>query len=929
MATRTSSRHAAQKAKEAISAAPDTKRRGSAGTKRKESTEKGPQPKRGKKNTEDKHGRAKNEEPQQPPEKVEDNEQQAEQNGKPSENNQEKQEEHPALKQEEPAKEPEKQPETEPETKPAQKPEDASGKPSDASADGTDAGMKKSGEREEALPSNILEKGLIYFFYRGRVNVQEAHGVEDVARSFFILRPTPLGAAIDREQGAADTGAKCRLMMLPKKKYPRSGKEREMGFVEKAGTSMKELQDSFIAGGTYQTSTRGEREIPEAKPYAEGVYAMTSTKRATHIVYHITLPEKPGEIQKDFGLAERGSWLVQSKNPKFPSPPFARLPKDPEYPQSIIEKFRDLRWIPAEPELLDYPNAQWLMIGSAVGDLGKAATAEEGDKRPKEEQPEEELIKMEDENEDRIESLGAAALAVPSPNAHFSHIVNKTTCGGKTYAYTGLEGYGFIESNARDKYGDTLAGLGSSAALEKGSWHKSRNGSYEGVFWLLPDRGWNTNGTLNFIPRIHKFSLELTPSFNASARNPSAPNVHFSYLDTILLSDPHGQPLTGLDPDFTGSFSYEGFPPLPGATYVGNGFGGSGPGGKRVSLDPEGLVIDTENYFWISDEYGPFIYRFDRNGTMVHALQPPEAYLPRRNGSLSFSAASPPLYAPNELPNPEDPETGRNNNQGFEGLTLSEDGKILTVMIQSALNQEGGPKKKHRQPARVLQYDISDPGNPQYKHEYAVNLPKYVDYTDEQLDRKVASQSEILQLPGSPGGNSTNFLVLSRDSGFGGGSDDTLSVYRHADIFSVSNATTDLKGAEYDSETGSIADSDGILNENITPAEYCSFLDFNVESELAKFGLHNGGEQEDGLLNEKWESFVLVPVEPELGPGPDRMARGEGGRRRAEKREYFLFTFNDNDFITQDGAMNFGRLPYVDESGLDLNSQALVFRVEF
>jgi hypothetical protein len=49
MATRTSTRHAAQKAKEAISAAPDTKRRGSVGTKRKGSTEKAPEPKREKK----------------------------------------------------------------------------------------------------------------------------------------------------------------------------------------------------------------------------------------------------------------------------------------------------------------------------------------------------------------------------------------------------------------------------------------------------------------------------------------------------------------------------------------------------------------------------------------------------------------------------------------------------------------------------------------------------------------------------------------------------------------------------------------------------------------------------------------------------------------------------------------------------------------
>ncbi|KAL3463036.1 hypothetical protein BJX64DRAFT_258100 [Aspergillus heterothallicus] len=203
-----------------------------------------------------------------------------------------------------------------------------------------------------------------------------------------------------------DSGAKCRLLMLPKKKYPQSGKEREMGFVEKSDVSVKQLHESFIASDTYETSTRGTREIPEARPYAEGVYAITSTKRATHLVYHITLPQTLGEIQEDFGLSVRGSWLLQSKNPKFPGPPNARLPKEPEFPQHIQEKFKEYRWIPTEPELLGYPNAQFLMIGSATGDLGKAATAESGDKRPEEEQPEEELIEMEDENKSRVEALG-------------------------------------------------------------------------------------------------------------------------------------------------------------------------------------------------------------------------------------------------------------------------------------------------------------------------------------------------------------------------------------------------------------------------------------------------------------------------------------------------------------------------------------------
>ena len=71
-----------------------------------------------------------------------------------------------------------------------------------------------------------------------------------------------------------------------------------------------------------------------------------------------------------------------------------------------------------------------------------------------------------------------------------STVVNQTTCGGTTYAYTGLEGYGYIPSNATDKYGDTIGGIGSSIAMEPGSWRRTGRDSYSGTVYALPDRGW-------------------------------------------------------------------------------------------------------------------------------------------------------------------------------------------------------------------------------------------------------------------------------------------------------------------------------------------------------------------------------------------------------------------------------------------------------
>lgn len=70
------------------------------------------------------------------------------------------------------------------------------------------------------------------------------------------------------------------------------------------------------------------------------------------------------------------------------------------------------------------------------------------------------------------------------------HVVNQTTCGDNTYQYNGLAGYGFVPSNATDKYGDTLGGYGSAIAIDQSSWKKTGDGSYSGILYALPDRGW-------------------------------------------------------------------------------------------------------------------------------------------------------------------------------------------------------------------------------------------------------------------------------------------------------------------------------------------------------------------------------------------------------------------------------------------------------
>lgn len=154
-------------------------------------------------------------------------------------------------------------------------------------------------------------------------------------------------------------------------------------------------------------------------------------------------------------------------------------------------------------------------------------------------------------------------------------------------------------------------------------------------------------------------------------------------------------------------------------------------------MDAEGLVLGSNGTLWVSDEYGPYIYQFSSMGQMLQAIRPPAAYIPLRNGSISFSLASPPVYNQDVVIEPEDPHCGRANNRGFEGLTISSNGKRLYTLLQSALTQEGGGDSSTRRQARLVVYDISRPGNAEHVHEYVVTLPTYDTGT------RVAGQSSL------------------------------------------------------------------------------------------------------------------------------------------------------------------------------------------
>ncbi|KAI9063592.1 hypothetical protein FKP32DRAFT_1571777 [Trametes sanguinea] len=450
------------------------------------------------------------------------------------------------------------------------------------------------------------------------------------------------------------------------------------------------------------------------------------------------------------------------------------------------------------------------------------------------------------------------------------------TLGGKQYVNKGLVGFGLIPSNFTESTGDTIGGIGSAIALKRGSFAKNADGTFKGTIIAQPDRGFNIDGTIDYQGRQHEIDFVLSPYYdddNLSFED-GLQTLKLTYRNTLLYTERESRKTTGLDAlavrpaePLSRLLTIED-PPLPIA-----------PSNGRLTLDSEGLVLNADGSFWVSDEYGPYIYLMSPQGQLIETVQPPEAILPLVDGKLNFTSET-------------DPTTGRAGNQGFEGLTVDASGKTLYALLQSATIQDGGSDKSTSRFTRLLAYDISDAllVRPKVIGEWVVPLP-----VSKKDNTRAASEVHLV--------SDGIFLVLARD-GDGHGGDDAKSSYKQADLLDIRNAT-DIHGTKFDDPAHPIA-VNGVLDQSITPGTYLSFVDFIDDTQLARFGVHNGKPVDQTLIDAKWESLALAPC---LDPNfPD---------------DFFLFTAADNDFISTQGV-SLGK-PF--DAGLDVDNQFMVFRL--
>lgn len=199
----------------------------------------------------------------------------------------------------------------------------------------------------------ILEKGDIFFFYRPRVQEKQGenavpHSIEEINRFYMILHPY--------------STKQYRLIIIGRKRMPEiTAHERNWTTVELVTSKVNELKD-YLRSETYQTETRGERFLPEARACGEGVYCITSRDSQTYLSYQLELPQQLGDVQVELSLKPEASYVLAVKNQKIAG---SQSGKEANFPKHLQEQLRDLRFAAVNPpDFLDYPGAELLLIGA-------------------------------------------------------------------------------------------------------------------------------------------------------------------------------------------------------------------------------------------------------------------------------------------------------------------------------------------------------------------------------------------------------------------------------------------------------------------------------------------------------------------------------------------------------------------------------------
>jgi hypothetical protein len=478
------------------------------------------------------------------------------------------------------------------------------------------------------------------------------------------------------------------------------------------------------------------------------------------------------------------------------------------------------------------------------------------------------------------------------------------------FANQGLVGVGRVPANSFDRVRphrnqDTLGGIFSgmyfdASTLRIGGGNSKKATSYEGTLFALPDRGFG-DGLQDFRPRFHEFTIDITPYYGSGP----APQdqIEFRLRDTVLLTYYDGTNFTGFDPNPANTL----FPlSFAGGLTVGTVTTPASLGEGRASIDSEGIVKMSDGTFFVSDEYGPLIYHFTRSGELLETISPPAALLPRAGANFGSRTND---FGASTISGGS-PISGRRDNRGLEGLTVTPDEMRLVAFLQSPTIQDGGSGVN----TRILFFDIEPSsvtrGRVVAEYVYVLSVTDQTAANPTE-GKKATAVSEIRAV------NDHQFLVLDRD-GYGRGKTDpgldTLVPQYKKVVLVDTTAATNLAGTGFDLEKGApgqISLPSGALPPElgITPVAKKEFVDLLDMTQLAKFGLNvrSHAASDNNTITEKWEGLAIVPLNDPAAPD-----------------DYLLLVGNDNDFKASTVVHN-GQV--VGTNAVTLDSIVLAWRV--
>jgi hypothetical protein len=239
-------------------------------------------------------------------------------------------------------------------------------------------------------------------------------------------------------------------------------------------------------------------------------------------------------------------------------------------------------------------------------------------------------------------------------------------------------------------------------------------------YWGITDRG-PGGGLIDFAPRVHNFGLDIAADGSVGG---------YTLLKTVVFKK-DGAPFTGLNPRLA---------PQGDASVLG------------LSFDPEGLVVLKNGNFLVADEYGPSVYEFDSDGNYIRAFAAPANVLPRQGDTLNFVDGRPTIT------------TGRQDNRGFEGLTVSPDGKTAYAVLQDPLVNEGDSNDGRRsRNVRIVAYDVAT-GTAKGQYIYQLEDRADINARVPTDTFNATSQGRNIGLSGIIALDNGKFLVIERDN---------------------------------------------------------------------------------------------------------------------------------------------------------------------